>query len=487
MKTVNFLFESQIRANPIYESAYKGARLIIEADLSADQVKQIFTSIETSAKSTGSANRTMLGKGADAASAVNQAFQQVKTKISQSGPVTGFDAAVDKIQAGLLQAAGGESGKVAQAIDSYREFAKAHPIMQGAVYAGLIALAGISGAGLGGAALLGGIKVFDRLLQGDKASSALWKGFKTGAVAYGASKLGDVVRGQDTQTTTTSTQYTSQQQGYIDSIPLKGEVHPSWLKQFPTDKFQYQNDGDEGWQIINKLTGNKVASFTSGSPTVDTIMPGVADNFESVELNESLVLNRYIDESATMRFWALNESLGRSRGGVQLTEEAVNLILDGLWSNVKSAAGAVAGAVGGAVKTGWQDATNKVTANKLDLNWRRGAGKNVADGGTVDSEVLRNFLKSQGIADDLIDDTYKKMGIPAQPAQNTQQQPAQNTQAQAQQPEKPQSTIFSDPQALAASFEKYMQGGGTIPPQLRGVVKDILKTALRTVENKNAA
>jgi LysM repeat protein len=68
--------------------------------------------------------------------------------------------------------------------------------MQGAVYAGLVALAGISGAGLGGAALLGGIKVFDRLLQGDKASSALWSGFKTGAVAAAAGQIGQQLAGQ---------------------------------------------------------------------------------------------------------------------------------------------------------------------------------------------------------------------------------------------------------------------------------------------------
>jgi hypothetical protein len=46
------------------------------------------------------------------------------------------------------------------------------------------------------------------------------------------------------------------------------------------------------------------------------------------------------------------------------------------------------------------------------------------------------------------------------------------------------SGVFADPKKLAASFEGYMDADGRLPPQLRGVLKDILLTALRTVENR---
>ena len=197
--------------HPIYQDFYaagcilkeyklrpKQLSLLIERQLTAPEIDKIFQTVGTEAMAgkntdTGAAdpksNRTLLGKGADAAAKVAAGWDKVKTSIQKSGPVAGFDQFVDSLQGDILQAAGGEAGVVGKAIQKYRDFARQHPIMQGAIYAGLIALAGISGAGLGGAALLGGIKIFDRLLQGDKASSALWKGFVTGATAYAAGKL----------------------------------------------------------------------------------------------------------------------------------------------------------------------------------------------------------------------------------------------------------------------------------------------------------
>lgn len=210
MKSQHLSVKKEIFENPIYKDFYSlHRRYIVEAQLSDQQIVDIFQQVADGAaagknSATGepgsASNRTVLGKTADATSkatdAISAGWNKVKKAISQSGPVSGFDVAVNDIQKQLLQAAGGQSGQVGQAIAKYREFAKKHPVMQGAVYAGLIALAGISGAGLGGAALLGGIKVFDRLLQGDKASSALWSGFKTGAVAAAAGQIGQQLAGQ---------------------------------------------------------------------------------------------------------------------------------------------------------------------------------------------------------------------------------------------------------------------------------------------------
>ena len=44
--------------------------------------------------------------------------------------------------------------------------------------------------------------------------------------------------------------------------------------------------------------------------------------------------------------------------------------------------------------------------------------------------------------------------------------------------------MFADPKKLAFDFESYMEAGGKIPPAMRGVLKDILLTALRTVESR---
>jgi hypothetical protein len=197
-KKAQRLIEQRIMQDPIYESFSRVGRMIVEAELTQQQIQQLFKAVADGAAAGGNVqnagdapvnNRTLVGRGGDMVAKVAQAWDGVKAKISQSAPIASFDQAFDTAQQKLLNAAGGQAGPVGQALQKYKEFGQQHPIFQGAIYAGLIALAGISGAGLGGAALLAGIKTFDRLLQGDKASSALWRGFKTGAVAYGASNL----------------------------------------------------------------------------------------------------------------------------------------------------------------------------------------------------------------------------------------------------------------------------------------------------------
>jgi hypothetical protein len=176
----------------LWENA--GFKLKVAA-LTADQIQQIFQSVEQGATDAGS-NRTLLGKGKDATMAVNKAWEDLKTKVQDSGPIknvdNAYDSAVAKIEAGL----GGPDNMLSKVIMRYRKFAKEHPIAQSLIYGALIAAAGISGAGLGGAAVLGLFKLVDKLLQGEKFSSAAYAGAKTGAMAYGASKLGDLIKGK---------------------------------------------------------------------------------------------------------------------------------------------------------------------------------------------------------------------------------------------------------------------------------------------------
>jgi hypothetical protein len=163
-----------------------------EAALTADQIQSLFAEIEKGATEAGG-NRTALGKGKDAVTAVNKAWEDLKTKIQNSGPIKGFDQKVsDALSKVGMGAADPEfNGQVNKWVQKYRDFAKKHPVAQGAIYATIIALAGITGAGVAGAAALGLLKMADKLLQGERFSSAAYSGAKTGAMAYGASKLGD--------------------------------------------------------------------------------------------------------------------------------------------------------------------------------------------------------------------------------------------------------------------------------------------------------
>jgi hypothetical protein len=432
MRINDVLLESTIKNDPIFEDIYRGSKLLAELKLSNDQITKIFQAVADGAakgENDGS-NRTVLGKGADAVTSVSQAFDKVKDKISKSGPVAGFDAAFDKMQTQILDAAGGDAGAVGKAIDSYREFAKKHPIMQGAIYGGLIALAGISGAGLGGAALLGGIKLFDRLLQGDKASSALWKGFKTGALAYAAGQVGKAMQGEPevpapddvklpgSDTTKSSNNIklpaadaASDAAAVARSADITNPQYQAAIKAVQSDP---SNSAEYKKAFIDALKDEVKNYGTTDPANIRANIDMARDAAERV--GESI---EYIDRKHTVWSWALNESLGREHGGVMLTTAGVAKVFESVVNEgpftdkIKGAAGKVAGAVGGAVKRGWEDASNKVTYNKLDLNWRRGQGRDQT--GPVDSDVLAGFLRKQGVVDGLIANVYKSMKIPFNP------------------------------------------------------------------------
>ena len=194
----------------LWESAGKQLK---EAALTPQQIQGLFGEIEKSATAAGG-NRTAVGAGLDK---VNQVivkpWNDLKAKIYDSGPMQGFAEKYDQAAEALKQKAGGDEGKVMQIVNKYRRFAEKHPIMQGFIYSALIAAAGISGAGLGGAAALGLFKLTDQLLQGKDVRSALYSAGKTGALAYGASKLGDLIRGADAATDNVEIGQTQSQQG----------------------------------------------------------------------------------------------------------------------------------------------------------------------------------------------------------------------------------------------------------------------------------
>jgi len=166
-----------------------------EAALSPQQIQGLFAEIEKTATAAGS-NRTGIGQAKDKIDqVVMKPYNDLKAKIYNSGPMQGFAQKYDAAAEKLKQSAGGDEGRVMQVVKKYRQFAEKHPIMQGFLYAALIAGAGVSGAGLGGAAALGLFKLTDQLLQGKDIRSALYSAGKTGALAAGASTLGDLVRG----------------------------------------------------------------------------------------------------------------------------------------------------------------------------------------------------------------------------------------------------------------------------------------------------
>ena len=438
---------------------------LMEAQLTADQINQIFQQVEQGATAAGG-NRTMIGQGKDAAEAVNKAWETLKTKVQNSGPIKGVDAMYDKAAEQLKQATGGDQG-VMQYVQKYRDFAKKHPIAQSLIYSALIAAAGISGAGIGGAAALGLFKLVDKLLQGEKFSSAAYQGAKTGAMAYGASKLADYVKGGDQAQAPAQTQATGANTGDIQSgLAADQAFQDSMLNKFPPDK-GYTFVAGEGGKSIQVLdaSGTKVFSgdiplktmdmkqfadltnagkmatpgISSGSISGDP-MAGISNAGSSVTNTASGTLSGVTGDqmASNPAYKAIIQKFGDNPGArqaamaaakaailkgqtnesIDLTEGQIYLMIgkiverqrkldEGIMDTLKGAAGK---AVDWA-KTKGTNLTTKITADKLLQAWKKA-------GSPMDSLDIASIVQRAGVPTATIKQVFTSMKIPVpgQPA-----------------------------------------------------------------------
>lgn len=180
--------------------------VLCEVALQPDQIQQLFKSIEAGA------GRSALGKGLDAvkgaADKVSDVwFNKFGGMLQSSAPVQAFDQKFEEIKSSIAK----KNPELAAKLAKYGEFAKNNPNLHkfllaiaGSAAAALgVAVAGGVGAGAlavgtGTGIAVGILNIADRLLQGQKASTAIGRGATTGAIAGlaagAAAKIGDMVK-----------------------------------------------------------------------------------------------------------------------------------------------------------------------------------------------------------------------------------------------------------------------------------------------------
>ena len=411
----------------LWESA---GRKLVEAQLTADQITQLFQQIQ-SAKD----NRTLVGKGVDAGSAVMKAYNDLKSKVATSGPIKNMDALYDQAAEKLKQATGGDQGAMSY-VQKYRDFAKKHPIAQSLIYGALIAAAGISGAGAGGAAALGLFKMVDKLLQGEKFSSAAYSGAKTGAMAYAAGQIGKAIRGD--QGATGAEGALSGDRVANDAYKIfadkvaKGEVtdYNGYVRAMNAAVKQAGGDKLKGlaadsaydrleMMIQSKTIGGLGGQFSGSGPEYagevikafgGTPGPELANQIDAVNqirsgMNESRNLSR-------KQVLAIFERVARLNNRM-LTEGRLE---EGIWDDIKSGAGkglqgikSLAGRAAGAVAQGaakvGRSMTAKVSSDALTKAWQ-------AAGSPTDSVEIEKLLQDQGVNPEVIKTVFQANSIP---------------------------------------------------------------------------
>ena len=404
---------------------------IYEAQLTADQISQIFQYVEQGATSAGG-NRTALGQTKDVAAAVGRAWEQLKGKVSDSGPVQGVDKLYDQAAAKLKQATGGDQS-VMKYVQKYRDFAKKHPVAQSLIYAALIAAAGISGAGIGGAAALGLFKMVDKLLQGEKFSSAAYQGAKTGAMAYGASKLGDLIKGKPDAGTGVSS--TSQGPDVDDKIAAaRARVDAANAKLgIDGSSPNYDVTGTAGQGAGQPVDMGGTFASTAENPGVRRLANWAVKNFDqntydyvakgtnvlvydkAGNLVQSIASDPMMRKAGIYTGQQMLDVMKKSAGvyeSINLSESQLYLMIgkiverqrkldEGIMDTVKGAAGI---AVDWA-KTKGANLTTKVTADKLMSAWKKA-------GSPMDSLDVASIIQRAGVSSNIIKQVYDGMNIP---------------------------------------------------------------------------
>jgi len=379
----NYLYEgldaSSLRSIKLWESA---GRKLVEYEMTADQITKLFGQVQQGATDAGN-NRTMIGKGKDAVDAVGRAWGDLKGKLRNSGPLENFSAQYDKAAEKLKQATGGDAGAM-KYIQKYRDFATKHPILQSAIYSALIAAAGISGVGAGGAAALGLFKLVDQALQGKDIRDAIGSGITTGATAFAAGQIGKAFQGSDQAAAAVGGPPVINPNDIVKQIQNGLITDEQSLLQAlkGVDARQQQMI----WKVLQSQAG------AGGSGDVASVIKALGGG---VTTTESIRKTGLTEAQIKRMFYVA--------GTIQDT------LTEGVWDKVKGAAGQAASAVVNKAQTVGTNLTTKVTADKLMTAWKKA-------GSPTDSDAVAAIMKQAGVDDAIIASSMKAVGSQSAPA-----------------------------------------------------------------------
>lgn len=421
----------------IVEGIYNEFVPLIEATLTADQVKQIFGELEKQSVA-GGQNRTVAGATVDVARKANQVIDNMGKWLQNTTPVQNFDAKFEKLKADINKKF--PDSKLLDGVSNLAMWVQENPGKSAAVIGVLTALASLAAGPVGGAIAGQVLRGASELLKGEKLSTAIGKGVKTAALGYLSGKffdmLGDWFAGMRES-----------------ALPVPG-AEESGL-------------ANVSWGATNKITapgmewtrttqGFNVAVFPQEQEAIRQAMIGIqngdAGSFDALytiakEVNSKAYKSAINDIMAGARSAQLdNDSMltwinglkdaarATAQGAVAasgekpakqesfyvqtrpLSEGQVYMVFKrvlseaGFMDKAKELGGKAAGALAKGAEWAGKQATEKVTSAKLNAAWR-------LEGSPLDSEALKQFLLNYGDIDAaVIDQIYADMKISTGPS-----------------------------------------------------------------------
>ena len=414
----------------IVEGIYNEFVPLIEASLTADQIKQVFGELEKQSVA-GGANRTVVGAGVDVAKKANEVINNVGKWLQDTTPVKMADQKFEQLKAKV----GSKFPDLDKQLTGLGSWMKENPGKSAAVIGVLTALASLAGGPVGGAIAGQVLRGAAELIKGEKLSTAIGKGIKTAALGYLSGKafelIGKALAGMR-----------------LDSMTLAG-AEEAGLEEI---SFQASRTiTGPGSELKQTLQGFKVAAFPEEAEAIKSAIAGIqrgdAGAFDSLQALAREVNSKDYQAAMTDIIGAArsnqiaNDSLMNwikgtaaagqaiSQGAVAastgsekkesyyvqtrpLSEGQVYLLFDrvlveaGFLDKLKAGAGKAVGAVAKGAAWAGKQATEKVTSAKLLAAWK-------LEGSPTDSEALKKFLLDYGGIDaGTIDKVYTDMKLP---------------------------------------------------------------------------
>jgi hypothetical protein len=423
----------------IVESIHRELTPLIEASLSADQIKNIFGAVEKSATDAGS-NRTMLGKGVDVAKQANQYLDKIGKYLQDTKPVAMFDQKFEQLKAKVAA----KFPELDKKLTGMGTWAKENPGKTAAIIGVLTTLASVAGGPVGGAIAGQILRGSVELLKGEKLSTAVGKGIKTAAYGFIAGKtfelLGDAIKGgaQVVKDNLFPNALRLNMKSIFDEVG--GELGTRWAN------FEIKGlvGTPEDINTAKKLFGEagqywKSGDYEQSAATWKSLEGFIADTFNNKEYIAQIASDQASRTMISQAAEAAQEAtkyLGAAAQGAvtaagvkgsltkkesiqhrqrPLSEGQVYLVFKRITESYlnEGPMDAIKGFAGKAMdkaRTVGTNLTTKITADKLNSAWQKA-------GAPTDSEELKKFLTDQGVDTAAIDTVYKSMKIASGNAQ----------------------------------------------------------------------
>ena len=420
----------------IVEGIHREFQPLIEASLSADQIKNIFGAVEKSATDAG-ANRTVLGKGIDVGKKANEIVDNIGKWLQDTTPVKAFDQKFDQLKNKINTKF--PDSKILDGISQMGLWAKENPGKTAAIVGVLTAIASLAGGPVGGAIAGQVLRGAVELLKGEKLSTAIGKGVKTAAYGFIAGKtfelLGDAIKGgaQVVKDNLFPNALRLNMKSIFDEVG--GELGTRWAN------FEIKGlvGTPEDIGTAKKLFGEagqywKSGDYEQSAATWKSLEGMIADTFNNKEYIAQIAsdqASRTMISQAAQAAQEATKYLGAAAQGAvaaagvkgsltkkesiqhqrRLSEGQVYLVFKRITESQLNegpmdAIKGLAGKVMNKARTVGTNLTTKITADKLNSAWQKA-------GAPTDSNELAKFLEKQGVSADAVNQVYGSMKLPA--------------------------------------------------------------------------